>query len=446
MNFRIVKTVFKKEVMETFRDKRTMVIMLILPIILMPAMIIGIPALTLKREVSIAEKPSEIAVVGYNATLEIVSPDPSGIRESPLHFLLNSSKEVMENRTELVRDLNLSEDDTQFYIDYFESMIFIHVGSESEAEKMYENGEVHAYIVLPDNLLDLEDGRKFVNISVYFDSTNTRSITAFRRVNTVVNDLYVQAIQQRVLIEEGLSPEDIEYVLLPSYAWPTDTSTPEQRGGFILAMLLPLILGIYIVTGSMYHTIDTTAGEKERHTLEALLVTPPSKTEIVMGKFWSILLVTMLIIFVAMLSLVVSLWYSSEIFEGMGTVSFGLSIPVIIFLFVIFFVLAILVNAVEMAISFFAKSFKEAENYITPIIFMVLIPAIFLQGLSTEDMTTSMFFIPVLNVLTVFQEVLLGVVDPVHITIVILSSSFYAILASILAIKIFNREEVLFRT
>lgn len=445
MNMRIVKTVFVKEVVETFRDKRTMIIMIILPIILMPSMIIGIPYLTLQREVEIAELPSRIAVVGYNATSDI--PDViTGLRISPLHYFLNSSEENLDNLTKQLRRLNQSEEDYDAFVEFYEMLHFHHVNDLETAETMYEQGEVHAIVVIPDNLLDLESNNEIVEINVSVDSTNSRSTRAWSRVNIVINNLYVTARQQEVLKEKGLTDEEIEYVIVPSLAIPYDTSTPEERGGFVLAMLLPLILGIYIVTGSMYHTIDTTAGEKERHTLEALLVTPPSKTELVMGKFWSILLITMLIIIVAMASLVVSLHFSSSLFEGMGAVSFVLSIPVIIFLIVIFFVLAVLVNAVEMAICFFAKSFKEAENYITPIIFMVLIPAIFLQGLAPEDMADIMFVIPILNVLAVFQEVLLNVVNPLHIATVILTSSVYAILASILAIRIFNREEVLFRT
>ncbi|UCH89209.1 MAG: ABC transporter permease [Thermoplasmata archaeon] len=445
MNFRIIKTVFKKEVIETFRDKRTMIIMLVLPVILMPSMIIGIPALTLQREVEISELPSKIAVVGYNATSDI--PDiATGLRISSLHYFLNSSDENLENLTAQIRELNESEEDIEDIIDFFENLHFYHVDTLDDAMELFDDGQVHAIVEIPFDLLDLEDRNEIVNITVYFDNTKTRSRFAYTRVNLIVSDLYTRSRQQEVLQERGLSQSEIEYVIMPSFTYPEDTSTPEERGGFILAMLLPMILGIYIVTGSMYHTIDTTAGEKERHTLEALLVTPPSKTELVMGKFLSILLVTMLIIIVAMLSLVISLHYSSEIFGGIGAVSFSMSLPVIIFLIVIFFVLAVLVNAVEMAICFFAKSFKEAENYITPIIFMVLIPAIFLQGLSPEDMTLSMFFVPILNVLTVFQEVLLGVVDPLHIGIVIGTSTLYAILASIIAIRIFNREEVLFRT
>jgi sodium transport system permease protein len=445
MNFRIIKTVFKKEVIETLRDKRTMVIMIVLPVILMPLMIIGIPALTIQREVEISELPSDIAVVGYDATTDIPNIT-AGPKFSLLKIFLNSTEENVEELTTEIAKLNQSDDDYEFFIEFYNDLNFLHVDGEETALQLYEDGEVHAVVIIPSDLLELEENNKLVNITVLFDNTNTRSRLAYQRVNIIVGTLYKTARQQEVLRESGLSEDEIQYVIFPSYAKPEDTSTPEQRGGFILAMLLPMILGIYIVTGSMYHTIDTTAGEKERHTLEALLVTPPTKTEIVLGKFSSILVITMLIILVAMLSLVVSLYYSSEVFGGMGAVSFSLSIPVIIFLVVIFFVLAVLVNAVEMAICFFAKSFKEAENYITPIIFMVLVPAIFLQGLSPEDMTLPMFFIPILNVLTVFQEVLLDVVNPLHIAIVILTSTFYAVLASILAIRIFNREEVLFRT
>jgi sodium transport system permease protein len=439
MNLRIVKTVFKKEIIDSFRDKRTMIIMLVLPIILMPAMIIGIPALTIQRSVEIAEFPSKIGIVGYNSTSDI--PNISvGVRISPLHYFLNSSDENLDNLTSQIRKLNQSDEDYDAFVEFYNDLKFFHIDSMGDAKKFYDDGQLHAIVIIPGDLLNFEQQNQLVNITVMFDNTNARSRLAYMRVNIVVDDLYRTARQREVLQEKGLSEEEIQYVIVPSITYPEDTSTPEQRGGYILAQLLPLILGIYIVTGSMYHTIDTTAGEKERHTLEALLVTPPSKTELVMGKFCSILLITMLIIIVAMLSLVVSLFYSSSFFGGVGTVSFALSPAVIIFLVGIFFVLAVLVNAIEMAISFFAKSFKEAENYITPIIFMVLMPAIFLQGLSPEDMTLSMFFVPILNVLAVFQEVLLDVVDPLHITIVVLTSSLYALLASIVAIQIFNRE------
>ena len=112
----------------------------------------------------------------------------------------------------------------------------------------------------------------------------------------------------------------------------------------------------------------------------------------------------------------------------------------------IFFVLAVMVNALEMALCFMAKSFKEAQNYVTPLTFAVLIPAIMLQGFAVEDLSLWYFAIPIFNVLAVFQEVLLGTIDLTHLGVVVGTSGLYAVASCIISLRVFEREDILFRS
>jgi sodium transport system permease protein len=175
-------------------------------------------------------------------------------------------------------------------------------------------------------------------------------------------------------------------------------------------------------------------------------VTPPRRKSLVIGKFLTILTITVLIILVAMLAMVMSLNLGSMYIATFSNISFELTPAVMGIVMLIFFVLAVMINALEMALCFLAKSFKEAQNYVTPLTFAVLFPAILLQGIAVEDAPSWLFMLPIINVLAVFQEVLLGSVNLEHMGMVVLSSSVYAVISSAIAIKTFEREDILFRS
>jgi sodium transport system permease protein len=127
-------------------------------------------------------------------------------------------------------------------------------------------------------------------------------------------------------------------------------------------------------------------------------------------------------------------------------ISFELTPDVMAIVVVIFFFLAVMVNALEMAICFLAKTFKEAQNYVTPLTFAVLFPAILLQGIAVEDAPWWLFVLPIINVLALFQEVLLDAMVTDHLLLVIGTSVLYAAISSVIAIKTFEREDILFRS
>jgi sodium transport system permease protein len=510
MNLQIIRTVFIKELTDAFRDRRTMFIMIVLPVLIMPAVMIGIPALTIEKQKVMMQQPSEIVVIGYESTmdqaaleeeyerigeeydpdinaddaLDQVAENLSGNQSidetidmvqfriqanhtSWFHYLLGPQLyralffqpiidrlameiQLRENGSAPVNYTDYSKASLESTKDSLESLIDMRIRYSSKSQLDREitrlrDGEIHAIVEIDPNILRKEREREQADLTYHGDVSNTKSRIAVNRIQQV-HSYYTQLIQTENLLLEGLEEDDIEFIQVPLRTFYEEESTESDRGGFFLSMILPMILGIYVVSGSMYTTIDITAGEKERHTLEALLVTPPARTNLVLGKFLTILTITILIIVVAMLAMVLSLNLGSRYIDTFENISFELTPQVMAIVVVIFFFLAVMVNALEMAICFLAKSFKEAQNYVTPLTFAVLFPAILLQGIAVEDAPWWLFVLPIINVLALFQEVLLGAMSIDHLMLVIGTSVMYALVSSVIAIKTFEREDILFRS
>ncbi len=503
LDLRIISTVFVKELREAFRDRRTTIIMVVLPLLLMPAVVIGMPMLMYEKQKAVVAQPSEIVVLGYEDTVdeegkwsalsELLVPYGITIEnsEDEAEFLLDMLAgqypgEIQNETLRIIYDhfsmLNvlLSNDTvrTQAFQAWFETLeqaersarangtTINQSVSSDDIEKLMEDfvishasrdslsyqvdrvrqGLVHAVIVIPADILESEAERSYVNVTVYFDQTNSKSLLAYQRVSAYIGTFYTYFLQIEVMNAEGMEPAQMSFVLYPSAFWPEDIPTESERGAYFLSFFLPMILGIYVVSGSMYTTIDITAGEKERHTMEALLVTPPKRINLVLGKFLTIITMTLLIIMIAMFSMVFSLNLGSATIDTLQNISFNLTPAMLGIVILIFFVLAVMVNALEMALCFMAKSFKEAQNYVTPLTFAVLIPAIMLQGFAVEDLSLWYFAIPIFNVLAVFQEVLLGTINLTHLGVVVGTSGLYAVASCIISLRVFEREDILFRS
>ncbi|HHY99357.1 MAG TPA: ABC transporter permease [Firmicutes bacterium] len=246
------------------------------------------------------------------------------------------------------------------------------------------------------------------------------------------------------LAERGVDPS----ILMPPQVTSENTAPKEKRGGLILAMILPTIITIWASIGGMYTAIDVAAGEKERGTLEPLIVTPPSRDSLVIGKFLAVLTVSAITVLLVVGGILVALRFG-DLAGAMGDdkAEFVLPVARAIGIFLIGFLLASLTSAIEITLSIFARSFKEAQNYITPLYIAVMVPGVLSQISSAGGTSPApwYFLIPVANAVEIFKELLLGTINWNHIGITAGSSLIYAILALMAAIRIFSREDVLFR-
>ena len=230
---------------------------------------------------------------------------------------------------------------------------------------------------------------------------------------------------------------------------------PEKVGGNAFGGFIPYFIIILCFTGAMYPAMDLTAGEKERGTMETLLCSPVRRLNIVLGKFLMVLTASVTTIFLSILSMAASAAIGMMSFGGSagpaaaGAKAAGNAIPSIDPLGLVGVVamvapVAVLFAALLLAISLFAKSYKEAQSYVSPLIIVIIMPAM-LATLPGIELSAGTALIPILNLSLVCKEMLSGVWHWNFIGLIFGSSSLYAAIALTLAVKMFNREDVMFR-
>jgi sodium transport system permease protein len=209
----------------------------------------------------------------------------------------------------------------------------------------------------------------------------------------------------------------------------------------------------------MYPAMDLTAGEKERGTMETLLCSPVARVDIVLGKFLMVLTGSLAAMMMSLLSLGVTAAISGMLLLGGGgakiaagtaaTKAVGKALPMIDpvgILGVIAMVIpvAVLFSAVIFTVALFAKSYKEAQSYVAPMMIIVLMPAIvgMLPGI---DLDVRLALVPILNLSLVCKEMLSGIWHWQYIGLIFGSSCIYAVIALFTAVKMFSRESVMFR-
>jgi sodium transport system permease protein len=238
-----------------------------------------------------------------------------------------------------------------------------------------------------------------------------------------------------------------------------NVAPPEKVGGNLLGGIVPYIIIILCFTGAMYPAMDLTAGEKERGTMETLLCSPVARVNLVLGKFLMVLTGSLAAMALSLASMGVSAVVGGMIFANTGggakAAAAGQAraaasvIPTIdplglLGVLGMVFPVAVFFSAVIFTVSLFAKSFKEAQSYVGPMIFMVIMPAV-IGMLPGIDLNFPLALVPILNLSLVCKEMLSGVWHWNYIALIFGSSCVYAAIALALAVKMFNREDVIFR-
>jgi ABC-2 type transport system permease protein/sodium transport system permease protein len=215
----------------------------------------------------------------------------------------------------------------------------------------------------------------------------------------------------------------------------------ENRRGFSLAVLVPLVLILMTMTGAVYPAIDLTAGERERGTLEMLMATPISREALLAAKYVAVLTVAVLtaLINLAMMAItfvVLGRWMLAP--ESLG-LSLGM-IPVVLFLVVLF---AAFYSAVLLALSSIARSFKEAQAYLVPLMLVSLLPGL-LALVPNLHLSYGLALVPLLNIVLLARDLLSGVGSSGVALIVIVATVVYGYIALVLASRTFGAEAVLY--
>jgi len=281
---------------------------------------------------------------------------------------------------------------------------------------------------------------------IYVDESAPVSGTGGERIRealTAFRDAKVRESLRRSGIDGG--------VLTPFAITRTNVAGERKMAGAVWGSMLGYLLLLLMFTGGMYPIMDMTAGEKERKTMEALLVAPAERREIVLGKTLTAIVSILLTSALTLMSLVISFksgpggrsQRAQEIQRTMGTIP--LDGTVVALLALTLLPMAVLAASVMFAIALKARSFKEASTYLTPLMFLVIFPAL-LGGLPGFKITPALCLIPIFNVSQIIRGILLGEVSMVNFGVTLAANLVYAAIAFVLATRTYENESVLFRT
>lgn len=399
MNYRTLRTLYKKEILDVVRDKKTILTMIVLPVILYPLI--------------------------FLAAIQVVSFITETQREQ--NYLIVYQNVADADRQALNNWIAGDEDGLTYSIKEVKS---------DTPEQDLENEAIDAYITT--KVMDSQ-----VIYEVHFLSAVTNSCSVSDFLEEEIDALAKHRAEQNVK-EAGLA---VEKILYPVKASLKDRSSNESAIGSILGSIIPFLMVTSILMGSMYPAIDATAGEKERGTLETLLTLPVGNMELIMSKFLSVATIAVVSVFVNVLSMsgIALYLYAtvSSLAENTGKFRAGSFVPAILISIVCVIAFALFMSAVVMCICAFAKSFKEANNYITPLTLVVLLTAYigFIPNIELTDITA---LVPVANICLLMKNLLVFKYDFTRILIVLLSNVLYAFLSVWMLSKIYNSESVLF--
>ena len=396
---KLLAIIFKKELKDMLRDRRTLFFMVVMPFLVIFLIFNLSMRLGMDMEKRAQEKELRVAVF-------LGQPLPAFLR------LLQDGRQG-EDRTRVAR---------------------------TEIDRAVNDGRIDFAISFADDFSESIDREQSSEVGIYYKASTSENERALGRIHKVAGGIRKAAPEPR-LQKKNLTAAFVEPLRIDD----RDVSSVREKIGQRLGGMFPYFFVIFCFLGAMAPAIDLAAGEKERGTMETLLVSPASRLQIVLGKF---LVVTASGIFTALASVVwlylvfrQSQTVPPEVLSGILKVIEWKSL---LLLFAMIIPLCAFFAAILLSASVFAKSYKEAQSIITPLNFMVLIPVLIgiFPGIQLNAATA---LIPILNISLATKEIIAGTIAPLLMAEVCLVLFALAALGLLFCAHWFNRETVIFR-
>ncbi|WP_299462564.1 ABC transporter permease subunit/CPBP intramembrane protease [uncultured Gimesia sp.] len=488
-----IKLILLRELKDQMRDRRTLFMVAVLPLLLYPAMGIGMVQMT----VLFSEQPRNVVVLGASDL-----PKHPQLLEGD-HFVSNwfripsdaeklrvitdiepvkkadaaadvsedaQQKEILEQahklevvlrkHQELLKQWKQIEDQEDLQQ---ENLLAREITETNERlSKLFAESRIQVLILIPKGLskeIELVSAKLARHEPIDFDpadslrplilenSADEKSMIAYRRVEEVMRS-WEKAILRDRLSRANL-PESLPTPINPDSI---DLAQDEQLAANLWSKLFPALLIIMAATGAFYPAIDLGAGEKERGTMETLLISPAKRTEIVLGKFLTVLIFSISTALLNLASMgftgrhMVNLAGSGAL-SKIGDLSFP-SYSALFWIVVLLIPLSALFSALCLALATFARSSKEGQYYLTPLLMVTIGLTVFCLSPAVE-INAFYSLMPVVGVALLLKGMLLSSVNAgilyVYAIPVLVTSVGYSLLALWWAIDQFQREDVLFR-
>lgn len=440
MKTKAFKLLLKKELLDVFRDKKAIIMMVLVPILLYPLIFFGSMAVMTMIQSNMEEGEYKVA---------IVASDDGALKSAVEKHNENAKVEAQEKaETESTDQGNSSEDSVSQGNSASTSangiatdVLTLVDAPSGDYQEALQNEELDAYVT------SSKDSSEKTVYEVYYVSSITNSSYAAGIVRDVVDELSREESKEKIQAA-GL---DADVIMNPVVYESEDLASSEQSAGSILGMILPFLLVLSLLMGTMYPAIDVTAGEKERGTLETLLTLPVSNREIIFSKFFTVAIIGIISALLNIVSIafmgIYMIRLMGDAMESMGIsfagIDIGKFIPAIIFTVLAILAFSLFISAVTMCITSLAKSYKEANNYITPLMLVVMLTG-YIGFIPNIELTHTMALVPVANICLMIKNLLLFKVEYKLVAVVLVSNVLYAIVAVLILSRIYDSENVLF--
>ena len=373
--------ILKKELRELFRDKKSLAMMLIIPIFI-PLLVIGMSALF---EAQVSKDISEYNKIGF-------------------------AYEMTETEKSIAEEMNIE----------------IINGNEEELKEKYDNGDINLYVTK-------QDSKYIINTDGSDNSTFASNL-----LETYFNT-YKQYLQQRYLQENNISPDEVLNIIT------VEENVIEQDNYFAnyIKNYAFLFIMMAITVSATYPATDTTAGERERGTLETLLTFPIKSRDIIVGKFLGVTVSSIITGLISLALAIISLMITKNMFsiyEGMEVMYSPITI---LFAVIVIIAYSFFISGLCIAIASTSKTFKEAQSALTPLTFISFFPGMiaFMMGITT---TPILSIVPFLNFTLIFTDINNGTINLLNIGLMAISTIIYISLVFAHIIKQYKSEKVLF--
>ena len=394
----IIFSIFKKELTDVLRDRRTLFFMIAMPVIVMPLIFIGSLKFQEYQNKKSEEKILNIAIVNESDDIQIRD------------YILNQ------------KGVNLIEN----------------IDADS-LEKGIKSDSLQGGLYIGENFLNNISTNQMGAVEIYYKSSDLMS-KAKKRINNALDQYKNEVVAERLL------RFDIDKNLLePLQIIDKDMSTKKETIGKALGGLVPYMLVIFIFLGAMYPAIDLGAGEKERGSLETLLSSPATKFEITVGKLMVVSLTGLVSGLISVVGITAPMYFIDNIPDQIKSTVLEIISPFMI-ISVIFLMIpiAIFFASMLLSISFYARSFKEAQSLMGPLNIIIIVPLMLTLGPGIEiDHITAL--IPLINVGLLTKEILAGSVEPIYFIETLSSLLFFAAIGIRFSVYWFNKENTIFR-
>lgn len=393
LKFKHIFIVLKKELKDIFRDKKTWIVTILLPALFIPIM---------------------------------------------MYIVIGGAESISQQKVSDTKIAVIDEGDNQRFVNYLKSTGINVITDLQNPKESLEKGDIRTIVIIPSDFDKNIGEGKNTNLIIQVDKSNVKSANAESMIEGFIRE-YSNIIVKQRLIANGIDPKIIEPIVVKT----ENVASQSKMAGSFLSFIVPMLLTLWTATGGIGAAVDLAAGEKERGTLEPLLTTSASRLSIMAGKYLAVTAMALLSAVASLSGLFVSFVFNKDMVSL--NADFKMGTTAIIVMFVAAFFTASIFAALELALSAYAKSFKEGQSYISPLVFIAIIPAYMVMYKMPNEISAFYFALPVFGTISIFKDLLYGIVNMAHIGIFIVSSLVYISISVYLAAVMFKQEWALFR-